>query len=58
MGCEGEKADLGTAAMAKKKPEKNEQKLDRALEKIMKRWDEMYGAKARAIRKHQMEEGD
>lgn len=49
---------IGTAAMAKKKPEKNEQKLDRALEKIMKRWDEMYGAKVQAIRKHQMEEGD
>ena len=49
---------IGTAAMAKKKPEKNEQKLDRALEKIMKRWDEMYGAKVQAIRKHQMEKGD
>jgi len=49
---------IGTAAMAKKKPEKNEQKLDRALEKIMKRWDEMYGAKVQAIRKHQMEQDD
>ena len=49
---------IGTAAMAKKKPEKNEKKLDRALEKIMKRWDEMYGAKVQAIRKHQMSEGE
>ena len=49
---------IGTAAMAKKKPEKNEKKLDRALEKIMKRWDEMYGAKVQAIRKHQMEQGE
>ena len=49
---------IGTAAMAKKKPEKNEQKLDRALEKIMQRWDEMYGAKVQAIRKHQMEQGE
>ena len=49
---------IGTAAMAKKKPEKNEKKLDRALEKIMKRWDEMYGAKVQAIRKHQLEQGD
>jgi len=49
---------IGTAAMAKKKPEKNEKKLDRALEKIMQRWDEMYGAKVQAIRKHQMEKGD
>ncbi len=47
---------IGTAAMAKKKPDKNEKKLDRALEKIMQRWDEMYGAKAQAIRKHHMEE--
>ncbi|MGB5658497.1 MAG: DUF4136 domain-containing protein, partial [Thermoanaerobaculia bacterium] len=29
---------IGTAAMAKKKPDKNEKKLDRALEKIMQRW--------------------
>lgn len=49
---------IGTAAMATKKPEKNEQKLDRALEKIMKRWDEMYGAKVQAIRKHQMEQNE
>ena len=44
--------------MAKKKPDKNEKKLDRALEKIMQRWNEMYGAKAQAIRKHQMEQGE
>ena len=44
--------------MAKKKPEKNEQKLDRALEKIMQRWEEMYGAKVQAIRKHQMEQDE
>jgi hypothetical protein len=49
---------IGTAAMARKKPDKNEAKLDRALQKIMKRWDEMYGAKVRAIRKHQMEQDD
>lgn len=49
---------IGTAAMAKKKPDKNEKKLDRALEKIMNRWDEMYGAKAQAIRRHQMEQGE
>ena len=49
---------IGTAAMAKKKPDKNEAKLDRALEKIMQRWNEMYGAKVQAIRKHQMEQDD
>ena len=49
---------IATAALSRKNPDKNDKKLDRALEKIMKRWDEMYGAKAQAIRKHQMEEGE
>ncbi len=49
---------IGTAAMARKKPDKNEAKLDRALQKIMKRWDEMCGAKVQAIRKHQSSEGE
>jgi hypothetical protein len=30
---------------------KNEKKLDKALDKLMKRWGEMYGDRARAIRK-------
>lgn len=49
---------IATTALSKKNPQKNEKKLDRALEKIMKRWDEMYGAKVQAIRKHQLEQGD
>ena len=42
----------------KKGFEGNEARLGKALERLMKRWDEMYGAKVQAIRKHQMEQGE
>ena len=41
---------MATGAV-KKDYHKNEAKLARALEKLMKRWDEMYGTRAQAIRK-------
>ena len=41
---------MATAAL-KKDYHKNEAKLDKALEKLMKQWEKMYGGRARAIRK-------
>jgi len=41
---------MATAAV-KKDYHKNEAKLAKVLEKLMKRWEEMYGGRARAIRK-------
>ena len=41
---------MATGAL-KKDYDKNEARLAKALEKLMKRWDEMYGNRARAIRK-------
>lgn len=46
---------MATAAL-KKDYHKNEQKLAKALEKLMKRWDEMYGGRARALRKLKAEQ--
>jgi hypothetical protein len=48
---------IATAALAKN-TEKNVEKLDKALEKIIKQWGEMKGDRVRAIRKLQEEEGD
>jgi hypothetical protein len=41
---------MATGAL-KKDYDRNEAWLAKALEKLMKRWEEMYGARARAIRK-------
>ena len=41
---------MATAAL-KKDYHKNEEKLEKALEKLMKQWDKMYGGRARALRK-------
>ena len=41
---------MATAAV-KKDYEKNERKLGKALEKLMKQWEKMYGGHARALRK-------
>ncbi len=41
---------MATGAV-KKDYHKNEARLGKALEKLMKRWDEMYGTRAQAIRK-------
>ncbi|MDH3743659.1 MAG: DUF4136 domain-containing protein [Acidobacteriota bacterium] len=38
-------------AVLKKDSSKNEKKLEKALERLMKRWEEMYGTRARAVRK-------
>ena len=46
---------MATAAV-KKDHEKNAKKLDKALDKLMKEWEEMYGARARAIRKMKAEQ--
>ncbi len=37
---------------------KNEVKLAKALDKMLKRWDKMYGGRARAIRKLKDDQGD
>ncbi|MCP3956528.1 MAG: DUF4136 domain-containing protein [bacterium] len=46
---------MATAAV-KKDYERNEQKLEKALGKLMKRWEKMYGGRARAIRKMKAEQ--
>jgi len=46
---------MATAAV-KKDREKNAKKLDKALDKLMREWEEMYGARARAIRKLKAEQ--
>lgn len=48
---------IATAALAKN-TEKNFEKLDKALEKIIKQWGEMKGDRVRAIRQLQEEEGN
>ncbi len=48
---------IATAALAKN-TEKNVEKLDKALEKIIKQWGEMKGDRVRAIRQLQEEEGN
>ena len=47
---------MATAAL-KKDYNKNELKLAKALDKLMKRWDEMYGDRAQAIRKLKAKKG-
>lgn len=47
---------MATAAL-KKDYLKNEAKLAKALDKLMKKWGEMYGDRARAIRKLKAEKG-
>lgn len=41
----------------KKDAAKNEKKLQKALDKLMREWEKMYGARARAIRKLKAEQG-
>jgi hypothetical protein len=43
---------IATAALSKKH-EKNVEKVDKALEKILKQWGEMKGDRVRALRKYQ-----
>jgi hypothetical protein len=45
-------------AVLKKDTDKNERKLDKALRKLMKEWEEMYGGHARALRKIKAESGE
>ncbi len=47
---------MATAAL-KRDYHKNEKKLAKALEKLMKQWEKTYGGRARAIRKLKAEEG-
>lgn len=47
---------MATAAV-KKDYEKNEVKLQKALAKLMKQWEKMYGGHARALRKLKAEQG-
>ena len=47
---------MATAAV-KKDYEKNEAKLEKALGKLMKQWEKMYGGHARALRKLKAEQG-
>ena len=46
---------MATAAV-KKDYKRNEAKLEKALEKLMKRWEKMYGGHARALRKLKAEQ--
>ena len=48
---------IATAALSKK-PEKNEKKLERALQKIMDRWEKAHGGYVRAVREIKAEQGD
>jgi hypothetical protein len=43
---------MATAAVSKN-PDKNDKKIARAIKKITKNWEEMYGGRVRALRKHQ-----
>ena len=47
---------MATAAV-KSDDERNEKKLDKALAKLMKKWEKMYGGHARALRKLKAEQG-
>lgn len=47
---------MATAAL-KKDYHKNEAKLAKALDKLMKKWEAMYGGQARAVRKMKAEKG-
>jgi hypothetical protein len=44
-------------ANVKKDATKNEKRLAKAFEKMMKQWEEMYGGRARALRKLKAEQG-
>lgn len=46
---------MATAALSKD-PDKNDKKIEKALRKIMKRWDEAKGYRVRAIRQMKIEE--
>lgn len=46
---------MATAALSKD-PDKNDRKIDKALRKIMKRWDEAKGYRVRAVRQMKIEE--
>lgn len=48
---------IATAALSKD-PDKNAKKVDKALKKIMKKWDEEYGGYARQMRQIKAEEGE
>ena len=43
-------------SVLKKDREKNAKRLEKALDKLMKQWEEMYGARARALRKLKVEQ--
>jgi len=43
---------MATSAVAKD-PDKNDKKIARAIKKITKNWEEMYGGRVRALRKYQ-----
>ncbi len=43
---------MATAAVAKD-PDKNDKKIEKAIKKMTKNWEEMYGGRVRALRKHQ-----
>ena len=47
---------MATAAV-KKDYQRNEEKLEKALKKLMKQWEKMYGGHARALRKLKAERG-
>ena len=42
---------IATAALSKN-PDKNDKKIEKALKKITKDWEEMYGGRVRALRKY------
>jgi hypothetical protein len=48
---------MATAALSSN-PDKNDKKIEKALKKIMKRWDEAKGYRVRAIRQMKAEEGN
>ena len=48
---------IATAALSKD-PDKNDKKIEKALKKIMKKWDEAKGGHVRALRKIKAEEQD
>jgi hypothetical protein len=43
---------MATATLAKD-PDKNDKKIERSLKKMTKNWENMYGGRVRALRKHQ-----
>jgi hypothetical protein len=47
---------IGSQAISPKKPEKNEKRLFKSIDKIIEKWSEMHGARARAIREMKIEQ--